>query len=150
MRVVVQKVKEAAVTIEGREVTRIGPGLVVLAGFTASDTAGELQWMARKLPALRVFEDESGKLNRSLEEVGGQCLVVSQFTLYGDCRKGRRPSFDRIAPPDRAEALYDEFVRILGESTSVQVVTGVFREHMNVSLINDGPVTLILDKESAS
>jgi D-tyrosyl-tRNA(Tyr) deacylase len=150
MRAVVQRVKEAAVTIEGREVARIGRGFLILAGFSSTDSEAELEWMARKLPSLRVFEDEGGKLNLTLEEVGGECLVVSQFTLYGDCRKGRRPSFDKSAPPAQAERLYDSFVRILTEATLVRVVTGVFREYMNVSLVNDGPVTLILDKENGS
>ena len=150
MRVVVQRVKEAAVAIEGREVARIGRGLLILTGFTASDTEAELQWMARKLPSLRVFEDDGGKLNLTIEEVGGECLVVSQFTLYGDCRKGRRPSFDKSAPPAQAEQLYESFVRILTKEAPVRVATGVFREHMDVSLVNDGPVTLILDKENGS
>lgn len=150
MRVVVQRVKEAAVAVEGREVGRIGRGFLVLAGFSSRDTGSELEWMARKLPSLRVFEDEGGKLNLTLEEVGGECLVVSQFTLYGDCRKGRRPSFDKSAPPEQAERLYESFVRMLTEAAPVRVVTGVFREHMDVSLVNDGPVTLILDKESGS
>jgi D-tyrosyl-tRNA(Tyr) deacylase len=147
MRVVVQRVKEATVSIEEREVARIGGGFLVLAGFTASDTDSELQWMARKLPSLRVFEDDEGKLNRTLEETGGEILVVSQFTLYGDCRKGRRPSFAGSAPPEQAEKLYASFVKILAGSTTVPVKTGVFQEYMQVSLVNDGPVTLILEKE---
>ncbi len=150
MRVVVQRVKEAAVAIEGREVARIGRGFLILAGFTASDTEAEIQWMARKLPSLRVFEDAGGKLNLTIEEVNGECLVVSQFTLYGDCRKGRRPSFDKSAPPAQAQQLYDSFVRILTKEATVRVATGMFREHMDVSLVNDGPVTLILDKENGS
>jgi D-tyrosyl-tRNA(Tyr) deacylase len=150
MRVVVQRVKEAAVKIGPEESARIGPGFLVLVGFTASDTESELQWMARKLPSLRVFEDDQGKMNRTLEETGGECLVVSQFTLYGDCRKGRRPSFDKSAPPEQAEKLYDSFVRILADASRVRVATGVFREYMQVSLVNDGPVTLILEKENNS
>ena len=150
MRVVVQRVKQAAVTIEGREVARIGRGFLILAGFSSTDSEAELEWMARKVPSLRVFEDEGGKLNLTLEEVGGECLVVSQFTLYGDCRKGRRPSFDKSAPPAQAEQLYDTFVRKLSEATPARIATGVFREYMNVSLVNDGPVTLILDKENGS
>jgi D-tyrosyl-tRNA(Tyr) deacylase len=105
--------------------------------------------MAKKIISLRIFEDDEGKLNRSLGETGGEILVVSQFTLYGDCRKGRRPSFDKSAPPDQAQDLYDKFVAILQHVSPGVVAEGVFREHMHVGLVNDGPVTLILEKDAS-
>ncbi len=150
MRAVVQRVAEAAVAVGGNEVSRIGRGILVLVGFTATDTEDVLYWMARKLPSLRLFEDEDGKMNRTVEEIGGEILTVSQFTLYGDCRKGRRPSFDKSAPPEQAEALYDKFIEILKDEAPCPVATGVFRELMHVSLVNDGPVTLIVEKESGA
>jgi D-tyrosyl-tRNA(Tyr) deacylase len=148
MRAVIQRVTEATVTVESRVVGRIGHGLLVLLGVTHDDTPSQAAWLAEKIVGLRVFEDEHGKMNRSVAEVGGRLLVVSQFTLYGDCRKGRRPSFDGAAPPAVAQALYDEFVnqvRVHG----VAAETGIFQAHMQVGLVNDGPVTLIVESHLA-
>lgn len=147
MRVVVQRVSSAAVDVDGERIASIECGLLVLAAFAFSDTEETAAWVARKIPSLRVFEDEDGKLNRSLEEAGGSLLVVSQFTLYGDCRKGKRPSFDKSAPPERAEALYGSFLRLLAGHTRQPVKSGRFQEHMQVFLVNDGPVTLVIEKE---
>jgi D-tyrosyl-tRNA(Tyr) deacylase len=144
MRACIQRVSEAAVTVDGEVTGRIGPGLVVLVGVGPQDSQAEVDWLAEKIVGLRIFADVEGKMNRSLADVAGSMLVVSQFTLYGDCRKGRRPSFTAAAPPELAERLYEAFVarvRALG----VEVATGVFRAHMQVSLVNDGPVTLWID-----
>ena len=144
MRACIQRVSEAQVTVAGEVTGRIGRGLVVLLGVAPNDGQVEVDWLAEKLVNLRIFEDEDGKMNRSLVEVGGAMLVVSQFTLYGDCRKGRRPSFTDAAPPELAERLYEEFVARV-RSLGVEAATGVFRTHMDVSLVNDGPVTLWID-----
>jgi D-aminoacyl-tRNA deacylase len=144
MRACIQRVSEASVTIDGQVVGRIGTGLVVLLGVAHTDTEAEVDWLAEKIVGLRIFDDDAGKMNRSLTEVGGAALVVSQFTLYGDARRGRRPSFTDAAPPELAEQLYDAFVRHVGAS-GIEVATGRFREHMHVSLVNDGPVTLWID-----
>jgi len=144
MRAVVQRVSRAAVHIDGAEHSRIGPGLLVLVGVEAGDSSEDAEILAGKVAGLRVFEDETGRMNRSLLETGGALLAVSQFTLLGDCRKGRRPSFEHAAEPEEASRLYDQFVeyaRVLG----VQVETGVFRAMMDVELTNSGPVTLLLD-----
>lgn len=144
MRACIQRVSEARVSIRGEVVGVIGHGLVVLLGIGETDTEREVAWMADKIASLRIFEDDAGKMNRSLTDVGGAMLVVSQFTLFGDCRKGRRPSFIAAAPPQLAEWLYDAFVaRVRG--AGIHVATGKFREHMMVSLVNDGPVTLWID-----
>ncbi|NIM19103.1 MAG: D-tyrosyl-tRNA(Tyr) deacylase [Candidatus Latescibacteria bacterium] len=150
MRAVLQRVSEASVAVGGREISRIGRGFLVLIGFTRSDCDEVLQWMAQKISSLRLFEDEAGKMNCTLEEVGGEILAVSQFTLYGDCRKGRRPSFDKSAPPEQAEMLYEKFIDILKREAPCPVAAGVFREHMHVSLVNDGPVTLMIEKEAGA
>ena len=139
MRALVQRVSEAAVSVEGEEVARIGPGLLVLLGVRRGDGPGEADRIARKLLALRVFEDEEGRMNRSVQESGGELLCVSQFTLYGDVRKGNRPSFVDAAPPDEAEPLYERVRAALGASG------GVFGAHMEVALVNDGPVTLLVE-----
>ena len=144
MKAVIQRVKESAVTVEGREVGRIGRGLLVLLGVARGDTPKDADYMLDKTLHLRIFEDEAGKMNRSLLDVGGALLVVSQFTLYGDCRKGRRPSFVQAAPPETAEELYEYFVGKARER-GVLVETGQFRAMMDVALVNDGPVTLILE-----
>jgi D-tyrosyl-tRNA(Tyr) deacylase len=144
MRACLQRVSEAHVTVDGTETGRIGRGLVVLLGVGPNDGDVEVRWLAEKIVGLRVFEDEAGKMNRSLTEVGGSMLVISQFTLYGDCRRGRRPSFTDAAPPEIAERLYEEFVDVV-KRVGVEVGTGKFREHMLVSLVNDGPVTLWID-----
>lgn len=144
MRACVQRVSEARVTVGGELCGQIGRGLLVLVGVAAGDTSEDARQMADKLVGLRVFDDAEGKMNLSLTDVGGAMLVVSQFTLLGDCRKGRRPSFVAAAPPEQGEALYEALVaevRRLG----IAVETGRFRQHMQVSLSNDGPVTLLLD-----
>ena len=145
MRIVIQRVSEASVTVEGQIVGEIGSGYVALVGVTHDDGVQQAEWLARKVAGLRLFEDEQGRTNRSLADVNGAVLVVSQFTLYADARKGRRPSFTNAAPPEQAEALIEYFTeRLRAEGASV--ATGVFRAHMQVSLVNDGPVTLILDR----
>ena len=146
MRACIQRVTEASVVVDGETTGRIGRGLVVLLGVGKSDGRPEVDFLADKIVGLRIFEDEAGKMNRSLAEVGGAMLVVSQFTLYGDARKGRRPSFIDAAPPELAEQLYEAFVDRV-RSQGIEVATGVFRAHMGVSLVNDGPVTIWLDTE---
>jgi D-aminoacyl-tRNA deacylase len=146
MRVVLQRVSEASVTIDGSIVCEIGTGHALLVGFTPGDSEEKLVWMAEKILGLRVFGDEDGKMNLSLDEVDGSVLVVSQFTLYGDIRKGRRPSFIRAAPPDIAVPLYDRFVALLGARLPGRVATGRFGAMMDVALVNDGPVTLVLER----
>lgn len=144
MRAVVQRVSEASVTVNGETVGRIGSGLLVLLGVTGSDSQQDVVWMSEKIVNLRIFEDDAGKMNRSLRDVSGSMLVVSQFTLFGDCRKGRRPSFVQAARPELARELYTSFVvEVRGQG--VEVETGRFQEHMDVRLTNDGPVTLMLD-----
>ena len=145
MRAVVQRVRSARVLVDGGPVGAIGPGLLVLVGVATEDGPADVQFIAAKVRDLRIFEDADGKMNRSVGEAGGAILVVSQFTLYGDCRKGRRPSFDAAAPPPLARALYEEAVRQLRETAGVPVETGAFQAHMQVELVNDGPVTLLLD-----
>lgn len=144
MRAVVQRVREASVTVGGSKIAEIGPGLLALIGISREDTREDLEWMARKIADLRVFEDQDGKMNRSLLETCGELLLVSQFTLYGDCRKGRRPSYTDAAPPAEAAERYDEFVRIVRERIP-DARSGRFQAMMDVSLVNSGPVTLILD-----
>jgi len=147
VRVVVQRVERASVSVAGREEAAIGRGMVVLVGFGKGDGEGAVKWMAKKVASLRIFSDQEGKMNLPAEAVGGEILVVSQFTLYGDCRKGKRPSFDESADPARAERLYWSFLTELEEATPCPVRSGLFREHMHVSLVNDGPVTLIIERE---
>ena len=149
MRAVIQRVTSARVIIDGQEYSRIGAGLLVLVGVEKEDSAEDAGLLARRIVELRIFADDAGKMNRSIAETGGQILAVSQFTLLGDCRKGRRPSFDRAAPPDVARALYEKFVdeiRVLG----VPVATGVFQAMMDIELTNQGPVTFILDSRKRS
>ena len=148
MRVVLQRVTRAEVRVEGRVTGNIGPGFLVLAGFAPTDTDASLDWMADKILGLRVFGDAEGKMNRDLTEVSGSVLVVSQFTLYGDASKGRRPSFIDAAPPTLATPLYEKFVTLLREKAAgkIPVETGEFGAMMEVELVNDGPVTLILEK----
>lgn len=149
MRVVLQRVRDASVRVDGETVGRIGPGLLLLAAFRADDDSTVLEWMARKCIDLRVFRDEQGKMNRSLRESGGSLLVISQFTLYGDARKGRRPSFVGSAPGDSAAKLYDEFLEAC-RAEGVPVESGVFAADMDVESTNQGPVTLILDREAGA
>jgi D-tyrosyl-tRNA(Tyr) deacylase len=148
VRVVLQRVKRAEVRVEGRVTGRIGPGFLVLIGLAPTDTEPSLAWMAEKILGLRLFGDAEGKMNRDLAEVGGGILVVSQFTLYGDASKGRRPSFIDAAPPNVAIPLYERFVALLREKAGgkIPVETGEFGAMMDVELVNDGPVTLILEK----
>lgn len=148
MRACVQRVSEASVTVDHEVVGQIGRGMLVLLGVTQDDNQRDAQFMAEKTTGLRIFEDDEGKMNRSLIDVGGEMLVVSQFTLLGDCRKGRRPSFVAAAEPELAERLYEEFVAEV-EGRGVVVATGRFRAHMDVALVNDGPVTLLLDSRKA-
>ncbi len=146
MRVVLQRVREASVMVEGKVVGEIGVGHLLLVGFTASDTTDRVEWMADKVVGLRIFQDDAGKMNRTLADVDGSILVVSQFTLYGDVRKGRRPSFIDAAPPEITIPLYDRFVELLEARHPGRVATGEFGAMMDVSLTNDGPVTLIIDR----
>ena len=144
MRAVIQRVTEARVSVADEIVSAIGPGLCILLGVGVNDGESNADFLASKIGSLRIFEDEQGKMNRSVREIRGELLVVSQFTLYGDCRKGNRPSFSAAAPPEIAKRLYDHFVQRLRQ-TELKVATGEFRAHMKIALINDGPVTLILD-----
>ena len=144
MRAVIQRVKSAQVCVDGRVSGKIGKGLLVLLGVGKGDGEGDLSFLTSKIPDLRIFEDESGKFNLSLKEVSGEILVVSQFTLFGDCRKGRRPSFSEAEEPSAAKHLYELFVVRLRER-GIPVQTGEFQARMEVHLINDGPVTLLLD-----
>jgi D-tyrosyl-tRNA(Tyr) deacylase len=144
MRACVQRVSSARVRVDGEIVGEIGRGFVVLLGVAAGDGPAELRWMVDKVVGLRVFDDADGKMNLALADVQGELLVVSQFTLLGDCRKGRRPSFTGAAPPEMAERMYQEFVAA-ARAAGVRVATGKFRTHMEVELVNDGPVTLLLD-----
>jgi D-tyrosyl-tRNA(Tyr) deacylase len=144
MRAVVQRVSQASVEVEGQTVGRIDRGMVVLLGVAVDDQPADAEALADKLLGLRIFDDQQGKMNLALAEVEGQVLVVSQFTLLGDCRKGRRPSFTDAAPPELAERLYEHFVELL-RSRGVTVATGQFRATMALALVNDGPVTLLVD-----
>lgn len=144
MRACVQRVSEAQVSVAGEVQGQIGPGLLVLLGVAADDTPEDARQLADKIVGLRIFDDAAGKMNLALADVQGSLLVVSQFTLFGDCRKGRRPSYTDAAPPELAEALYAKFVTVAKEF-GAPVATGKFRTHMQVSLTNDGPVTLLLD-----
>jgi D-tyrosyl-tRNA(Tyr) deacylase len=144
MRAVVQRVSGASVSVDGGVVGSIGEGLLVLLGVGREDTAAEADYLVDKLAGLRIFEDDQGKMNRSLMDVGGGMLVVSQFTLLGDTRRGRRPSFDAAAPPEQARQLYEHFVE-RARATGLRVETGVFQATMSVSLCNQGPVTLVVD-----
>ncbi len=146
MRCVVQRVSSSSVSVEGRTVGTIGPGLMVLIGVSVDDTETDLRYMAEKVPNLRIFDDDNGVMNRSVLDVGGSILAVSQFTLYGDARGGRRPSYIRAAKPDYADKLYEQLIACWRDK-GIHVETGVFRTEMLVSLVNDGPVTILLDSE---
>lgn len=147
MKAVVQRVSSANVVVDGQITGQIGAGLLVLLGVAKPDTARDVEYLVEKIVNLRIFSDDAGRMNRSLIETGGALLVVSQFTLYGDCRKGRRPSFDAAAGAEQARELYEYFVEV-ARRTGVRVETGVFQAMMAVSLTNDGPVTLILESET--
>ena len=146
MRCVVQRVTSSSVSVGGKTVGAIGPGLMVLIGVSADDTETDLKYMAEKVPNLRIFDDENGVMNRSVLDAGGSILAVSQFTLYGDARGGRRPSYIRAAKPDMADALYEQLIARWREK-GITVETGIFRTDMQVSLVNAGPVTILLDSE---
>lgn len=148
MRCVIQRVTEASVTIDGEVVGRCGRGFLVLIGVHVDDTAADLKYMAEKVPNLRVFEDAAGKMNLSIRDVGGEILAVSQFTLYGDARGGRRPSFITAARPDKADPLYEELVAAW-RAQGIHVETGRFGADMKVALVNDGPVTILMDSTKA-
>ncbi len=144
MRAVIQRVKSAQVSVDGQVSGKIGKGLLVFLGVGKGDGESDLSFLTSKIPGLRIFEDASGKFNLSLKEIGGQILVVSQFTLYGDCRRGRRPSFTEAEEPTAAKPLYEQFIfKLRGQDVSVE--TGEFQAKMEVHLVNDGPVTLLLD-----
>jgi D-tyrosyl-tRNA(Tyr) deacylase len=149
MRVLLQRVSQARVVVDASVVGQIGPGLLILLGVAKLDTAADAEALVEKILNLRVFPDSAGKMNRSLLDTRGELLVVSQFTLYGDCRKGRRPSFDAAAPAEQARALYETFVEIARRS-GLRVETGVFQAHMDVSLVNDGPVTLMIETDGSA
>lgn len=144
MRALIQRVTEAGVRVDGESIAAIGPGLLIFLGVTHGDTEAGADWLADKVAGLRIFGDAAGKMNLSLLESGGEALVVSQFTLYGDCRKGRRPGFDQAAPPNMANDLYEYFKARLA-ARNIRVASGRFAAYMEVSLINDGPVTFTLD-----
>jgi D-aminoacyl-tRNA deacylase len=148
VRAVVQRVDSASVSIDGEHVASIGRGLVVRLGVGAEDTERDAAWLADKTANLRIFEDDEGKMNLSVRDIGGEALVVSQFTLFGDARKGRRPSYPRAALPEKADGLYTQYTNLL-KSDGLSVQTGRFRAKMLVSINNDGPVTIILDTEDA-
>lgn len=145
MRVVVQRCSRAEVRINGQVVGKIGRGFMLLVGFCHEDTPAEVEFLAKKVAGMRVFEDAEGKMNLSLADVSGEILSISQFTLYGDARKGNRPSFIRAARPDVAEPLYDLFNKILREQYGLHVATGIFGADMKVDFVNDGPVTILLE-----
>jgi D-tyrosyl-tRNA(Tyr) deacylase len=145
MKLVVQRVSSANVVVDGRVVGEIGAGLLILLGVGRNDSGEEMEWGARKVAELRIFQDEQDRMNRNLLEISGAALVISQFTLYGDARKGRRPSYVDAAPPETAEPLYQRFVESL-RNLGVHTETGVFAARMSVSLVNEGPVTIIVDR----
>jgi D-tyrosyl-tRNA(Tyr) deacylase len=144
MRAILQRVTDASVQVDGEIVGEIGAGLLVLLGVAKTDSVADAEFLATKTLNLRIFADDAGKMNRSVIECGGELLVVSQFTLYGDCSKGRRPGFDAAAPAEQARALYQRFVEAVRQS-GARVATGIFQAHMSVSLVNDGPVTFIVE-----
>ena len=146
MRAVVQRVKSSSVSVQGETVGKIGKGLLILLGVGNNDTEVDASYLAAKIIGLRIFEDDQDKMNLSVQDINGSLLVVSQFTLFGDCRRGRRPSYSEAARPEEAEKLYEQFVREL-RSLGLTVATGVFQAHMQVEIINDGPVTLLLDSK---
>lgn len=147
MRAVVQRVKQSSVIVDDEIVAEIGKGLLVLLGISKDDGINDIKWLADKIVHLRIFEDELGKMNKSVLEIGGELLVVSQFTLYGDCRKGRRPSFSESANPEIAQLLYNDLLSYLKENYHINVKNGIFQAQMIVNIVNDGPVTLLLDSK---
>jgi D-tyrosyl-tRNA(Tyr) deacylase len=150
MRAVVQRVSQASVTVDGEVVGAIDRGVMILLGVTHGDAEEQARWLANKIAGLRIYEDAEGKMNLGLLDVGGEALVVSQFTLYGDCRKGRRPSFTHAARPEIAEPLCERFIEFLRQAGLQRVESGVFGAHMMVEIHNDGPVTLIIERAAGS
>ena len=146
MRAVIQRVKKASVTVKDNETGRISKGLLVFLGVGKEDTVDDLNYMVAKIVNLRTFQDNNNKMNLNLLDIKGELMVVSQFTLYGDCRKGRRPSFTDAAPPETAQTLYTDFIESI-KKLGIKVATGIFQEMMDVSIINDGPVTFIIDSK---
>jgi D-tyrosyl-tRNA(Tyr) deacylase len=146
MRAVVQRVSTASVSMNKTIIGKIAQGLVILLGIRSEDNRQDAQWLAEKVVHLRIFNDDDGKMNRSLQDIGGEVLIISQFTLYGDCRKGRRPGFADAAPPELAKPLYEEFIAAV-QKLQIGVSTGQFQAEMQISLVNDGPVTLLVDSE---
>ncbi len=144
MRAVIQRVTSAKVTVDDRETGAIGEGLLVLLGVHNDDEQKDITWLADKIVNLRIFEDDDGKMNYSLKDTGGSMLIVSQFTLLADCRKGRRPSWSEAAPPDKARQMYEDFIQVVSDS-GITTATGEFQAMMEVSLVNSGPVTILLD-----
>lgn len=147
MRVILQRVTQSSVTVDHQIIGQINKGINLLVGISKTDRLEELQWMANKCLTLRIFPDEQGRMSNSIQDINGKILIISQFTLYGDCRKGRRPSYDNASPPDQAEPLYDQFVALLRQS-GLTVETGKFGAMMQVSIENDGPVTFVLDRDA--
>ena len=148
MRVVIQRVSEASVTIEGIVKSAIKHGLLILLGIEEADTEEDIQWLVSKISNLRIFSDEAGLMNRSVVDIAGEILVVSQFTLYASTKKGNRPSFIRAAKPDYAIPMYEKFVLALNKTSNVNVITGTFGADMKVALLNDGPVTIVMDSKN--
>jgi D-tyrosyl-tRNA(Tyr) deacylase len=147
VKVVLQRVREALVKVDEEVIARTGPGLLILLGVGMGDTEDDLKYLADKIIELRIFEDGQNRMNLSVRDVGGEIMVVSQFTLYGDCRKGRRPSFTDAAPPEEAERFYNKFIKLMDER-GMKVAQGKFQARMQVELVNDGPVTIILDSRN--
>lgn len=145
MRAIVQRVAESSVVVEGKTVGSIQKGLMVLLGIKKGDSSAEVEYLANKIVNMRIFEDDNEKMNLSVQDIGGEILVVSQFTLYGDCRKGNRPSFTEAAPPHEANQLYEEFIQYLRDNYPLKVETGVFQAEMQVAIHNDGPVTMLVE-----
>lgn len=145
MKLFIQRVSKASVEVEGKIVGSIGKGLLVLVGITHKDSLSQIEWLASKMVHLRIFEDAQGKLNESLIDQKGSALIISQFTLYADCKEGRRPSFTEAAPPEISKPLYEQFIREV-QKHQIQVETGLFGAEMRVSLVNEGPVTILLEK----
>lgn len=148
MRVVIQRVSHASVTIDGTVKSSIGPGLLILLGIEHDDTPDEIEWLCKKIATLRIFSDKAGLMNCSVQDIGGECLVVSQFTLHASTKKGNRPSFIRAARPDVAIPLYEQFVKTLHSESGRPVLTGTFGADMKVALLNDGPVTICMDSRA--
>jgi D-tyrosyl-tRNA(Tyr) deacylase len=148
MRAVIQRVSRASVSVDGEQFGAISTGLVALIGICATDGNKDVDWLAEKIINLRIFPDDTGKMNRSLADIGGEMLIVSQFTLYGDCRKGRRPGYSNAASPDKAEPLYQRFIKQVDQQ-NIKTASGKFQAMMEVTIINDGPVTLLVDSDKS-